>query len=67
MPMSVTVQAAEHRTRAPKATLRALLRRLRMAVEAHARYRVNSAVPPSQLQQADREIRRYRRMLRPGD
>jgi len=32
----------------------------------HARYRVNSAVSPSQFEQADREIRRYRRMMRAG-
>ena len=46
--------------------LHTLLRAARTAIEAHARYRVNSAVSPSQFQQADREIRRYRRLMRAG-
>jgi len=43
--------------------LRALVRVVRDAIEAHAEYRVRSAVPPSQLQQTDREMRRYRRLM----
>jgi hypothetical protein len=47
--------------------LRALLRAARMAVEAHARCRMNSAVSPSQFQQADQEIRRCRRLMQAGN
>jgi hypothetical protein len=63
-PMSITSHAAENSTISPNFTPRALLRWLRTAVEAHARYRVNSAVSPSQFQQADQEIQRCRRLMR---
>jgi hypothetical protein len=43
--------------------LRALVRVVRNAIEAHAEYRVKSAVPLSQVRQMDREMRRYRRLL----
>jgi hypothetical protein len=43
--------------------LRALLRAVRMAIEAHARYRMKSAVSPSQFLQSERDIRRYRRLM----
>jgi hypothetical protein len=65
--MSVTTHAAQNPRLAPNFTPRALLRSLRMAIEAHVRYRANSAVSPSQFQQADREMRRYRRMMRTGN
>ena len=64
--MSLTTHAAENPRLAANYRLRALLRWLRAAVEVHARYRVNSAVSPSQFEQADREIRRCRRMMRAG-
>jgi hypothetical protein len=46
--------------------VRTLLRAVRMGIEAHAQYRVNSAMSPSQFQQAEREIQRYRRLMRTG-
>jgi len=39
---------------------------LRDTIEAHAEYRVKSAVPLSQLQQTDREMRRYRSLMQAG-
>jgi hypothetical protein len=50
----------------PASMVRALLRAVTTAIEAHARYRVNSAISPSRFQQADREIRRCRRLMRAG-
>jgi hypothetical protein len=47
--------------------LRALLRAARTALEAHARYRVNSAVSPSQFLQSERDIRRCRRLMQAGN
>lgn len=46
--------------------LRALLRAARRVIEAHATYRAKSAVSPSQFQQLDREMRRYRRLMQTG-
>ena len=43
--------------------LRALLRAVGTAIEAHARYRVKSAVSPSQFLQSERDIRRCRRLM----
>ncbi len=43
--------------------VRALLRAVSTAIEAHVRYRVKSAVSPSQLLQCEREMRRYRRLM----
>jgi hypothetical protein len=62
---AVTHEAANH-TDALSSPLRSLLRSLRTAIEAHAAYRVRSVVSPSQLQQTDREIRRYRRLMKIG-
>jgi hypothetical protein len=62
--MSATSHAAERPGLAPDFSPRRFLRWLRTAIDAHARYRVNSAVSPSQLQQADRDIRRCRRLMR---
>jgi len=45
---------------------RALLRAVRTALEAHARYRVKSALSPAQFLQSERDIRRYRRLMRAG-
>jgi hypothetical protein len=45
----------------PASMVRALLRAVTTAIEAHARY---SAISPSRFQQADREIRRCRRLMR---
>ena len=55
--------------RLPTATsiLRAWLRAMRMGIEAHTRYRMQSALSPSQFHQADREIRRCRRLMRAGN
>jgi hypothetical protein len=47
-------------------TPRALLRLAWRAIEAHAEYRVKSAVPAAKLQRADREMQRYRRLIRAG-
>jgi hypothetical protein len=63
--MSVATHDAASRPTAPS-ILRALLRAARAAIEAHARYRMNSAMSPSQFQQAEREIRRCRRLTRAG-
>jgi hypothetical protein len=62
--MSVTTP--QNSTRAPNFSLRALLRWLRTAIEAHARYRMKSAVSPSQFLQSERDIRRYRRLTQAG-
>jgi hypothetical protein len=40
---------------------------VRTTIEAYARYRVNSALSPSQFLQTDRDIRHCRRMLRAGN
>jgi len=65
MSMSVATHDAESWTTAAS-VLRALLRAVKTAIEANARYRVNSAVSPSQFHQAEREMRRCRRMMRAG-
>jgi hypothetical protein len=62
--MSVTTH--QNSTLAPNFSLRALLRWLRTSLEAHARYRMNSAVSPSQFRQSERDIRRYRRLMQGG-
>lgn len=62
--MSVTTP--QNSTLAPSFTLRTLLRWLRMAIEAYARYRMNSAVSPSQFLQSERDVRRYRRLMQAG-
>ncbi len=64
--MSATTQAAENYTPVPGSILRTLLRWARIAIEAYAQYRVKSAVSPSQLEQVEREMRRYRRLMRAG-
>jgi len=61
--MSITSHAAENSTISLNFTPRALLRWLRTVVEAHARYRANSAASPSQFQQADQEIRHCRLLM----
>jgi hypothetical protein len=66
IPMSATTHAAKNTTPVPAFTLRAVLQLARSAIEAHARYRVKSAMSPSQCQQVDREIRRYRRLMHAG-
>ena len=63
--MSVATHDAGSWPTAPS-ILRALLRAARTAIEAHARYRVKSAVSPSQFLQSDRDIRRYRRLMQAG-
>jgi multidrug resistance efflux pump len=63
--MSVATHDAGSWRTAP-AILRAALRAVRTAIEAHAQYRVKSAASPSQFQQADRDVRRYRRLIRAG-
>jgi hypothetical protein len=64
--MSVTTHEAETRTAMPGSMLRALLHAVRAAVEAHAEHRVKSAVAPTKLRQADREMRRYRHLMQAG-
>jgi hypothetical protein len=63
--MSVTTHA-ENSALLPNLALRGLLRWARTAIEAHARYRMNSAVSPAQFQRAEKEMRRYRRLMRAG-
>ena len=63
VPMSATTHAAKNSTFLPNFALRAVLRWVSATIEAHARYRVRSAMSPSQCQQVDREIRRYRRVM----
>jgi hypothetical protein len=63
--MSVATHDAESWPTAAS-ILRALLLAARTAIEAHARYRVKSAVSPSQFLQSDRDIRRYRRLMQAG-
>jgi len=46
--------------------LRASLRAMRTAIESHARYRVKSALSPSQYLQSERDMRRYRRLMQAG-
>jgi flagellar biosynthesis regulator FlbT len=65
--MSVATHEAENSTAMLAPMLRALLHVVRTAVEAHAGYRVKSAVSPSRSQQADREIRRLRRLMHAGN
>jgi hypothetical protein len=64
--MSVTMQGSGNFTAPCASMLRALVRMAHNAIEAHAEYRVKSAVPLSQLQQTDREMRRYRRLMQAG-
>jgi hypothetical protein len=64
--MSTATHATKNATLVPNFTLRAVLQWARSAIEAHARYRVKSAMSPSQCQQAEREIRRYRRLMHAG-
>src|SRR5262249_17283346 len=61
--MSATTQATKNSTLAPSFTLRAILQWVCSSIEEHAQYRVRSAMSPSQCQQVDQEIRRYRRRL----
>lgn len=63
--MSVTTHA-ENSALLPSLALRGLLRWARTAIEAHARYRMNSAVSPAQFQRAEKEMRRCRRLMRSG-
>jgi hypothetical protein len=65
--MSATSHAAERPGLAPDFSPRRFLRWLRTAIDAHARYRVNSALSPSQFQQADEELRRTRQLIRTGN
>jgi hypothetical protein len=65
--MSVATHEAENSTAMLAPMLRALLHMVRTAVEAHAGYRVKSALSPSRSQQADREIRRLRRLMHAGN
>jgi uncharacterized protein (DUF1778 family) len=64
--MSTTTHPTKNFTLFPNFTLRAALRWARTVIETHARYRVKSAMSPSQCQQVDREIRRYRRLMHAG-
>ena len=64
--MSAVTHEAANQAGALSSLLRSLLRSLRTAIEAHAAYRVRSVVSPSQLQQTDREIRRYRHLMQVG-
>lgn len=64
--MSVMMQGAGNFTATRPSMLRALVRVVRNAIEAHAEYRVRSAVPLSQARQTDREMRRYRRLIQAG-
>ena len=63
--MSVAAHDARSRPTAA-AILRASLRAVRTAIEAHARYRMKSAVSPSQFLQSERDIRHYRRLIQAG-
>jgi len=63
--MSIATHDAASWPTAPS-IVRAVLRAVRTTIEAHARYRMNSAMSPSQFQEADRELRRWRGMMRPG-
>ena len=65
--MSVAAHEAENGTATLVRVLRVCLQAVRMAIEAHVEYRVKSAVASTKLQQADREIRRYRRLLQVGE
>ena len=64
--MSAVTHEAANYAGALSSLLRGLSRSLRTAIEAHAAYRVRSVVSPSQLRQTDREIRRYRRLMKVG-
>jgi hypothetical protein len=64
--VSVATHEAENSRAMLAPTPRALLRLVRRAIEAHAEYRVKSAVPAAKLQRADREMQRYRRLIRAG-
>jgi hypothetical protein len=64
--MSVVTHQAEDGTAALARMLRTLLRVVRTAIEAHAEYRAKSAMASTKLQQADREMRRCRRLMRGG-
>jgi hypothetical protein len=64
--MSATTHATKSFTLAPNFTLRTLLQWTQAAIEAYARYRARSAVSPLQIEQVEREMRRYRRSVRAG-
>lgn len=64
--MTVAAHEAENGTATLARVLRVWLQAMRTAIETHAEYRVKSALPSAKLQQADREIRRYRRLLKTG-
>jgi hypothetical protein len=64
--MSIAMHEAGNLPTTLGSMLRALVRMVRNAIEAHAECRVKSAVPLSRLQQTDREMRRYRRLMHAG-
>jgi hypothetical protein len=67
IPMSAVAHGAWDYTATPNSMLRTFLRFVKASIEAHAEYRAKSALSPSQLQQLDREIRRYRRLMQAGN
>lgn len=64
--MSVTAHEAENGTATLVRVLRVCLQAVRTVIESHTEYRVKSAVPAAKLQQADREMRRCRRLMQGG-
>ena len=66
IPMSVTAREAETGTGTLARLLRVWLQAVRTAAELHAEQRAQDSLSPAKLQEADREIRRYRRLMHPG-
>jgi len=65
--MSIAMHGTGNLPATRASLLRTLVRVVRNAIEAHAEYRVKNAVPLSRLQQTDREMRRYRRLVQAGE
>jgi hypothetical protein len=64
--MSIAMHGAGHFPATRASRLRAFVRVVRDAIEAHAENRVKNAVPPSRLREMDREMRRCRRLMQGG-
>ena len=64
--MSVTTHEPETGTATLARMLRVWLDAVRTAADLHAGRRVKNCLAPGKLQQADREIRRYRRLMQSG-